>query len=258
MILATNASPRPVPLRFVVTKGSNRCGLSASVTPGPVSSTSIISGRLTRAPVPGTARRTPGRKAVRSTMRPGSRPSSMASAAFLTRLRKAWISLSRLPAQRRQRGVVVDLILMPSAKPDLGQPLHVVEHRVDVDRLGAERALVAEHLHAVDQVADAIGLGADELGQRAVLVLEAGLQQLGGAADARQRVLDLVGQHGAMPDTERAAARWVSWRSIICAIERCCSISTIRPGWSGMRAGEHVDQRGARRCAAGRRRRRIR
>ena len=37
----------------------------------------------------------------------------------------------------------------------------------------------------------------------------------------------------AMPDTERAAARCVSWRSIICAIERCCSISTIRPGWSG-------------------------
>ena len=46
----------------------------------------------------------------------------------------------------------------------------------------------------------------------------------------------------AMPDTERAAARCVSWRSIICAIERCCSISTIRPGCSGMRAGEHVDQ----------------
>ena len=37
----------------------------------------------------------------------------------------------------------------------------------------------------------------------------------------------------AMPDTERAAARWVSWRSIICAIERCCSISMIRPGLSG-------------------------
>ena len=46
----------------------------------------------------------------------------------------------------------------------------------------------------------------------------------------------------AMPDTERAAARWVSWRSIICAIERCCSISTIRPGWSGMAPREHVDQ----------------
>ena len=37
-----------------------------------------------------------------------------------------------------------------------------------------------------------------------------------------------------MPDTERAAARCVSWRSIICAIERCCSISTMRPGCSGM------------------------
>ena len=38
----------------------------------------------------------------------------------------------------------------------------------------------------------------------------------------------------ARPETERAAARWVSWRSIICAMERCCSISTIRPGCSGM------------------------
>ena len=59
----------------------------------------------------------------------------------------------------------------------------------------AERALVAEHLHAVDEIADAVGLRADELRQRPVVVLEAGLQQLGGAADARQRVLDLVRQH---------------------------------------------------------------
>ena len=38
----------------------------------------------------------------------------------------------------------------------------------------------------------------------------------------------------ASPDTERAAARWVSWRSIICAMFRCCSMSTTSPGWSGI------------------------
>ncbi len=38
----------------------------------------------------------------------------------------------------------------------------------------------------------------------------------------------------ARPETERAAARCVSWRSIICAMERCCSISTMRPGSSGI------------------------
>ncbi len=60
----------------------------------------------------------------------------------------------------------------------------------------AQRALVAEHLHAVDEIADAVGLRADELGQRAVGVGEVLLEKLGGAADARQRVLDLVREHG--------------------------------------------------------------
>ena len=101
---------------------------------------------------------------------------------------------------------------------------------MDVDGLLGDRALVAEHLHAVDERADAVGLGADELRQRAVLVGERRLEQLRRAADTRQRVLDLVRQHPAMPDTDRAAARCVSWRSIICAIVRCCSMSTTRPG----------------------------
>ena len=60
------------------------------------------------------------------------------------------------------------------------------EHVVDVDGLLGERALVAEDLHAVDEIADALGLGADELGQRAVLVGEVLLEELGGAADAGQ------------------------------------------------------------------------
>ena len=58
-----------------------------------------------------------------------------------------------------------------------------------------QRPLVAEHLHPVDEVADAVGLGADQPRQRPVLVAEARLQQLRRAADAGQRVLDLVREH---------------------------------------------------------------
>jgi hypothetical protein len=32
----------------------------------------------------------------------------------------------------------------------------MVEHVVDVDRLALQRALVAENLHAIDQLADAV------------------------------------------------------------------------------------------------------
>ena len=81
----------------------------------------------------------------------------------------------------------------------------MVQDVVDVDRLLGERPLVAEHLHAVDEIADALGLGADELGQRAVFVGQVLLEKLGGAADARQRVLDLVGKHA--PPCRRPSAR---------------------------------------------------
>ena len=71
----------------------------------------------------------------------------------------------------------------------------MVEHDVDVDRLALDRPLVGEHLHAVDQLHDAVGLVADQPGQRAVLVGTDDFQQLRRAADAGQRVLDLVRQH---------------------------------------------------------------
>ena len=62
---------------------------------------------------------------------------------------------------------------------------------------GAElHRAVGEHVHPVDQVADAVGLVLDELAEFAVAVVDARLfQQLRGAADARQRVLDLMRQH---------------------------------------------------------------
>jgi hypothetical protein len=72
----------------------------------------------------------------------------------------------------------------------------MIEHRMDIDRFARQRALVGEHFHLVDEVADAIGLGADQPGERAVVLrFERRLDQLRRAADARQRVLDLVGQH---------------------------------------------------------------
>ena len=79
----------------------------------------------------------------------------------------------------------------------LREPLHMIEHRVDVEALARDRALVGERLHAVDQLDDAVGLLADQLRQRAVLVADRAFQQLRRAANARQRVLDLMREHGA-------------------------------------------------------------
>ena len=67
---------------------------------------------------------------------------------------------------------------------------------MDVDRLALDRPLVGEHFHAVDQLHDAVGLVADQPRQRAVLVAGRLLEQLRRAANAGQRILDLVRQHG--------------------------------------------------------------
>jgi hypothetical protein len=48
---------------------------------------------------------------------------------------------------------------------------------MDVDRLALDRPLVAEHLHAVDQLHDAVGLVADQPRQRAVVVAGRLLEQ---------------------------------------------------------------------------------
>ena len=70
-----------------------------------------------------------------------------------------------------------------------------------------ERPLVAEDLHAVDQLADAVGLGADELGQGAVAVGALAFEQLRRAPDAGERVLDLMREHGGETgDRARGAA----------------------------------------------------
>ena len=58
-----------------------------------------------------------------------------------------------------------------------------------------DRRVVGKRLHAVDQRDDAVGLVADQLGQLAARRVGVLLQQLRRAADAGERVLDLVRQH---------------------------------------------------------------
>ena len=101
---------------------------------------------------------------------------------------------------RRQRRIVILDEFDVAGEARLRQPLHVIEHDVNVDRLALDRALVAEHLHAVDELHDAVGFVADQPRQRAVVVVDRLLEQLRRAADARQRILDLVGQHGGERD----------------------------------------------------------
>ncbi len=107
------------------------------------------------------------------------------------------MSWSRLAEHRRQRRIVLLDELDVAREAGMRQALHVLEHHVDVDRLALDRPLVGEHLHAVDQLHDAVGLVADQPRQGAVVVVaDRLLQQLRRAADARERILDLVGEHG--------------------------------------------------------------
>ena len=76
-----------------------------------------------------------------------------------------------------------------------GDLLHMIEHVMNVDRLARDRPLVAEDLHAVDELADAVDFGADQLRERAVKVRALVLDQLRSASDARERVLDFMGEH---------------------------------------------------------------
>ena len=80
-------------------------------------------------------------------------------------------------------------------KARLRRAAGAVEHVVDVDRLLHRRAGVAERLDALEQLLHAAGLVADQRGEFALRIAQRHLQQLRGARDARQRVLDLMRQH---------------------------------------------------------------
>ena len=69
------------------------------------------------------------------------------------------------------------------------------QYFVDVFGPQLRRARVGEAFHPIDELRHAIDLGDDEVGQFASVAVETAGQQLRGAADARQRILDLVRQH---------------------------------------------------------------
>ena len=57
------------------------------------------------------------------------------------------------------------------------------------------RRRIGERLHPIDQFDDPVGFLADQPRQGAILVADVRLEQLRGAADAGQRVFDLVREH---------------------------------------------------------------
>ncbi len=78
---------------------------------------------------------------------------------------------------------------------------------MDVDRVAVDRPLVGKYLHAIDQRDDAVGLVGDQPRQRAVLVGSRQFEQLRSAANAGERVLDLMREHrGKAGDRARRAA----------------------------------------------------
>ena len=62
----------------------------------------------------------------------------------------------------RQRRIVVLDEFHVAGDTRLGEPLHMIEHDMNVDRLALDRTLVGEDLHAIDELDDAIGLVADQ------------------------------------------------------------------------------------------------
>ena len=96
---------------------------------------------------------------------------------------------------RRQRGVVFLDDADRTGEAGGRQTLHVVEDGVDVDRVALHRAFVGEDLHAVDQLHDTIRLVADQSGEGAIVVVGRLFEELSGAANAGERVLDLVSEH---------------------------------------------------------------
>ena len=95
----------------------------------------------------------------------------------------------------RQRGIIgLDKADM-AREPGLSQTLDVVQHGVNVEAFPLRRRGDGEGLHPVDEFYDPIGFVADQPRQRPILVACARLQQLGGAANAGERVFDLMRQH---------------------------------------------------------------
>ena len=107
---------------------------------------------------------------------------------------------------RGQRRVIILSELDVPGEARLCQAFHMIEHDVNVDRLAFDRPLVAKHLHAVDQLHDAVSFFANQSRQRAVVVVNRLFEQLRRAANAGQRILDLVGEHRGKRDYRTCSA----------------------------------------------------
>ena len=101
--------------------------------------------------------------------------------------------------RRQRRIVILDEFDVPG-EAGLRQPFYVFEHHVDIDGLALDRAFVGEDFHAIDEFHDTVGFVANQPRQRAVVVVRRLLEKLRGPADAGERILDLVGEHGGQRD----------------------------------------------------------
>src|SRR5579871_2746162 len=95
-----------------------------------------------------------------------------------------------------RQGWVIDLgKANVAAKTRLSQTLDMVQYGMDIETFPLSWRGIGEGLHPIDEFDDPVGFVADQPGERPILVADARFEQLGGAANAGKRILDLVGEH---------------------------------------------------------------
>ena len=194
MILATNARPRPVPVGLLVTKGVEQVGAdlvghAVAVVAHRHDQGQVDLGLLAGHGQPQAVAEGCGQLDLALAL-------ARHLAGVLHQVEEDLDELVAVAMDVGQRRIVGLDEAHALAEAVLRDAADVVQHLVDVDRAALDRPAVGERLHAVDQRHDAVGLLADQAGQLALAVRHRLLEQLRRAADARQRVLDLVRQHG--------------------------------------------------------------
>ena len=172
-----------MPFARPVTSGKKMVSASSGGTPGPLSSTCRLADELCRV-VPMLDVR--GAR-VRSTMRPRS---PTACSALRARFSSAWMIWFAVDLGIRQARVVVALDQHAGARFAAQQPVHVLAELVHVDQRLLRRARRAEH--GVDQRGEPVGFADDDAGVFAQVLVQLALEQLRRAAQAAERILDLV------------------------------------------------------------------
>jgi hypothetical protein len=135
---------------------------------------------------------------------------------------------------RRQRRIEALLDRHAAREPSQRDAPRMIEQRIDVGRRQLERPRVGEILHPVDQRDDAVDLGGDQLGELAIFAAAAA-EQLRGAADARERVLDLVREHRRRADRRARASGAIGTLRDAARLGAWWSVTIRQPGWSAIR-----------------------